>query len=43
MSVDDYFTKNMYRGKIYKTTNMLGKTLREYCETDSHLQKNRRE
>ncbi|MBO5001089.1 MAG: gliding motility protein GldN, partial [Prevotella sp.] len=27
MSVDDYFTKNMYRGKIYKTTNMLGKTL----------------
>ncbi len=27
MSVDDYFTKNMYRGKIYKTTNMLGKSL----------------
>ena len=26
MSVDDYFTKNMYRGKIYKTTNMLGRT-----------------
>lgn len=27
MSIDDYFTKNMYRGKIYKTTNMLGKSL----------------
>lgn len=39
MSVDDYFTKNMYRGKIYKTTNMLGKTLRQYCETDSALTK----
>ena len=23
MSVDDYFTKNLYRGKIYKTNNML--------------------
>lgn len=31
MSVDDYFTKNMYRGKIYKTTNMLGRTLAQYC------------
>lgn len=39
MSVDDYFTKNMYKGKIYKTTNMLGKTLRQYCETDSALTK----
>lgn len=39
MSVDDYFTKNMYRGKIYKTTNMLGKTLRQYCNTDSALTK----
>jgi len=39
MSMDDYFTKNMYRGKIYKTTNMLGKTLRQYCDTDSALTK----
>ncbi|MBQ0073443.1 MAG: gliding motility protein GldN [Prevotella sp.] len=27
MSVDDYFTKNLYKGKIYKTNNMLGQTL----------------
>ena len=27
MSVDDYFTMNKYKGKIYKTNNMLGKTL----------------
>lgn len=39
MSVDDYFTKNMYRGKIYKTTNMLGKTLRQYCNTEAELTK----
>ena len=42
MSVDDYFTKNMYRGKIYKTTNMLGKTLRQYCPTDSAMAKEQR-
>lgn len=39
MSVDDYFTKNMYRGKIYKTNNMLGKTLAQYCPTDSAMAK----
>lgn len=39
MSVDDYFTKTMYRGKIYKTTNMLGKTLAQYCPTDSAVSK----
>ena len=39
MSMDDYFTKNMYRGKIYKTTNMLGKTLAQYCPTDSAMAK----
>lgn len=39
MSVDDYFTKNMYRGKIYKTTNMLGKTLAQYCPNDSAMSK----
>ena len=37
MSMDDYFAKNMYRGKIYKTNNMLGKTLAQYCPTDSAL------
>lgn len=39
MSVDDYFTKNMYKGKIYKTNNMLGKTLAQYCPTDSAMAK----
>ena len=37
MSADDYFTMNMYEGKIYKTTNMLGQTLAQYCPTDSAL------
>lgn len=37
MSVDDFFTKNMYKGKIYKTTNMLGKTLAQYCPDDSAM------
>ncbi len=27
MSIDDYFTLNRYKGKIYKTTNMLGAVL----------------
>lgn len=39
MSVDDYFAKNMYKGKIYKTTNMLGKTLAQYCHTDTAMAK----
>jgi gliding motility associated protien GldN len=39
MSIDDFFTRNQYRGKIYKTTNMLGKTLAQYCNTDSALTK----
>lgn len=39
MSIDDYFTKNMYRGKIYKTNNMLGKTLAQYCTSDSAMTK----
>lgn len=39
MSMDDFFTKNMYSGKIYKTTNMLGKTLAQYCSNDSAMSK----
>ncbi len=39
MSMDDYFAKNMYRGKIYKTNNMLGKTLAQYCPSDTALTK----
>ncbi|MCD8282678.1 MAG: gliding motility protein GldN [Prevotella sp.] len=34
MSVDDYFTKNQYSGKIYKTTNMLGRTLAQVAGDD---------
>lgn len=37
MSMDDYFTTNKYKGKIYKTTNMLGRTLAQYCTTDSAM------
>ena len=39
MSMDDYFTMNKYTGKIYKTTNMLGKTLAQYCPTDSAMKR----
>ena len=35
MSIDDYFTMNAYKGKIYKTTNMLGKTLAQVVGNDS--------
>ncbi len=39
MSADDYFTLNRYNGKIYKTTNMLGRTLAQYCPDDSTMAK----
>ena len=42
MSMADFFTKNMYRGKIYKTTNMLGKSLAQYCPTDSAMAREQR-
>lgn len=42
MSVDDYFTRNQYQGKIYKTTNMLGRTLSQYCPTDSAMSREQR-
>lgn len=35
MSLDDYFTTNAYRGKIYKNTNMLGKTLAQVAGGDT--------
>jgi gliding motility associated protien GldN len=35
MTLDDYFTLNRYKGKIYKTTNMLGKTLAQIAGNDS--------
>ena len=37
MSMNDYFAKNAYRGKIYKTANMLGKTLAQYCPDEASM------
>ena len=39
MSMDDFFTLNRYEGTIYKTNNMLGRTLAQYCKTDSAMNK----
>ena len=39
MSIDDYFLRNQYKGKIYKTNNMSGKTLAQYCSSDSAMSK----
>lgn len=39
MTMDDFFTLTRYKGKIYKTTNMLGRTLSQYCTTDSAMTK----
>jgi len=39
MTADDYFTMNRYEGKIYKTNNLQGKVLQNYCETDSAMKK----
>ena len=35
MSMDDYFTLTKYDGKIYKTTNMLGRTLAQIANGDT--------
>lgn len=37
MTADDFFTMNRYEGTIYKTNNMQGKVLRNYCPTDSDM------
>ena len=39
MSIDDFFVKHHYKGKIYKTNNMLGKTLAQYCPSDEAMLK----
>lgn len=39
LTADDYFTLNRYEGKIYKTNNLQGKVLANYCETDSAMKK----
>ena len=35
MTMDDFFTLNRYRGKIYKTNNAQGKTLIQLCNGDT--------
>lgn len=37
LTADDYFTLNRYEGTIYKTNNLQGKVLANYCETDSAM------
>ena len=37
MTADDFFTMNRYEGTIYKTNNMQGKVLQNYCPTDSDM------
>ena len=39
ISADDYFTTNQYDGKIYKTNNLQGKVLANYCKNDSDMVK----
>ena len=39
MSLGDYFAMKKYRGNIYKTNNMLGKTLAQYCSSDTTMAK----
>ena len=39
MTAADYFTMNKYEGKIYKTNNMQGRLLQDYCKTDSAMNK----
>ena len=37
MTAADYFNMNRYEGRIYKTNNMQGQTLKDYCKTDSAM------
>ncbi len=39
MTADDYFTLNHYDGKIFMTNNMQGKSIQQYCKTDSAVAK----
>ncbi len=39
LNINDYFLSRLYKGEIYKTTNMLNQTLSQYCPTDSALVK----
>lgn len=42
MSADDFFTRSLYHGKIYKTNNLLGRALAQYCPNDSAMTKEQR-
>lgn len=42
MTADDYFTLNLYEGKIYKTNNLQGRVLANDFRTDSALTKEQR-
>lgn len=42
MTADDYFAMNRYDGKIYKTNNLQGRALANYCPTDSAMAKEQR-
>ncbi len=37
MTADDFFQMNQYEGKIYKTSNMQGKVLADYCKTEEEM------
>jgi gliding motility associated protien GldN len=39
LTIHDYFMSHLYKGDIYKTNNLLGQTLSQYCLTDSALHK----
>ncbi len=38
MTADDYFAMNQYDGKIYKTSNLQGKVLADYCKTEEAME-----
>ncbi len=37
MTADDFFQMNRYEGKIYKTSNLQGKVLADYCPTEEAM------
>lgn len=37
MTIEDFFTRNMYKGDVYKVSNAFGLTLRQQCASDSAL------
>ncbi|MBO4985222.1 MAG: gliding motility protein GldN [Bacteroides sp.] len=38
-SWDDFFASRLYKGDIYKVTNLQNRTMAQYCPTDSAMQK----